>query len=241
MSEAAIEGPAPTAMREIPHQQPPKPRRGGRLTETRKQDIVRRAARLFLERGYEQVSIDDIVAEIGGSKRTLYARFGGKAGLFGTVIESYCAAVDRDLEAGVSASQPLEEQLVRIGTNFLGTILDPKILELHRLMVSMGKKFPSVAQMFFRLGPSSAYSIAANWIRRQQKNGAIIPGDPDQLAALFLDMLTGHFQLALLTSTAAAISDEAIERAVRLGANVFLRGAAAASPASAKKTSRGRS
>jgi len=51
-------------------------------------------------------------------------------------------------------------------------------------------------------------------------------------------MLTGHFQLALLTSTAPAISDEAIERAVRLGANVFLRGAA--SPASVKKALRGR-
>src|SRR5260221_5170329 len=84
---------------------PGKKRRGGRLTEKRRQEIVRRAVKLFLDRGYEQVSIDDIVAEIGGSKRTLYARFGGKAGLFGTVIAEYCAAVDRDLEVSVDESQ----------------------------------------------------------------------------------------------------------------------------------------
>ncbi|MGA8001655.1 MAG: helix-turn-helix domain-containing protein, partial [Pseudolabrys sp.] len=62
------------------------PRRGGRLTEERQREIVALVAPLFLERGYEQVSIDDIVERIGGSKRTLYERFGGKAGLFEIVI-----------------------------------------------------------------------------------------------------------------------------------------------------------
>ena len=58
------------------------PRRGGRLTEERQREIVALVAPLFLERGYEQVTIDDFVERFGGSKRTLYERFGGKAGLF---------------------------------------------------------------------------------------------------------------------------------------------------------------
>ena len=37
------------------------PRRGGRLTEERQREIVALVAPLFLERGYEQVTIDDIV------------------------------------------------------------------------------------------------------------------------------------------------------------------------------------
>src|SRR5690606_14879724 len=74
-----------------------KKRRGGRLTETRQREIVALVAPLFIERGYERVTIDDIVAVIGGSKRTLYERFGGKAGLFEIVIGEYCASVQRDL------------------------------------------------------------------------------------------------------------------------------------------------
>src|SRR4249919_4267819 len=99
-----------------------RPRRGGRLTEERRREIVALVAPLFLERGYEQVSIDDIVERIGGSKRTLYERFGGKAGLFAIVISEYCASVHRDLFAGVDQNAGLEKQLTAIGKNFLSMI-----------------------------------------------------------------------------------------------------------------------
>ena len=204
-----------------------KPRRGGRVTEKRHKEIVEQAAKLFLDRGYANVTIDDIVAQIGGSKRTLYARFGGKAGLFEIVIKDYCAGVTHNLEAGVDPRAPVEQQLTGIGTNFLRMILDPKILEQHRLMVSMGRSFPSVTQVFFKAGPLIAYGIVANWARRQQAAGRLAPADPDQLAALFLDMLTGKHQLALLTSSPGA-TPQAIAETVKAAAALFLRGAAKA-------------
>jgi len=56
----------------------------------------------------------------------------------------------------------------------------------------------------------------------------VASGDADQLAALFLDMLTGRLQLTLLTSTASNIFDEEIKRTARAGAKLLLYGAAAA-------------
>lgn len=46
---------------------------------------------MFLAEGYSGVSVDGIIANIGGSKRTLYAYFGGKEGLFAAIIEQLCA------------------------------------------------------------------------------------------------------------------------------------------------------
>ena len=201
------------------------PRRGGRLTEERQREIVALVAPLFLERGYEQVSIDDIVERIGGSKRTLYERFGGKAGLFEIVISEYCASVQRDLFAAVDQNASLEKQLTAIGTQFLSMILHRRILEQHRLMVSMGRGFPSVARLFYQLGPISAYGLVAGWIERQQKAGKLGPGDPMTLAELFLDMLTGKHQLALLTSSFESTSPEGIARTVKAAAKLFLNGA----------------
>lgn len=203
----------------------PRQRRGGRVTEQRRQEIIRQAARLFLERGYEQVTIDDIVAQIGGSKRTLYSRFGGKEGLFEAVIRDYCASVTRDLIADVDPGDTLEQQLVAIGTRFLNLILSPKILEQHRLMVSMGRRFPSLAQMFFQAGPTTAYEIVADWIERQQAAGQLGPGDPAQWAALYLDMLTGKHQLARLTSNASLSRPQDVAETVKAAAALFLRGA----------------
>lgn len=199
-------------------------RRGGRFTTERRHEIIQQASLLFVEHGYENVSIDDIVARIGGSKATLYSRFGGKEGLFETVIKEYCAGVDRGLKVELTGG--VEEQLFRIGQAFLRELLSPQILELHRLMVSMGKKFPAVGRLFYRAGPESAYDYVARWIGRQQKLGAIKSGDRKQLAALFLDMLTGEHQLGRLVSFCKTSSPHAIDRTVRGAVSIFLHGAA---------------
>jgi len=203
-----------------------RPRRGGRLTEARRQEIVSLVAPLFLEHGYEAVTIDDIVDRIGGSKRTLYDRFGGKAGLFEMVIKDYCATVHRDLFTGIEKHTSVEKQLVEIGTHFLNLILHPRILEQHRLMVSMGRNFPSVAQMFFQAGPQTAYNLVAKWIRQQQAAGKIHEGDADVQAELFLDMLTAKHQLALLTSSFECTSPKDVAKTVKAAARLFLYGAA---------------
>jgi TetR/AcrR family transcriptional repressor of mexJK operon len=206
----------------------PKPsasqRRGGRLTERRYKEIMHHAAQLFLERGYEQVTIDDIVAAVGGSKRTLYDRFGGKAGLFEAVIKDYCSAEHRSLLTGVDPKSPVDQQLAKIGTNFLTMIFDKQTLELHRLMVSMGRNFPSAGQVFFKAGPESAYRIVGAWIRQFQAEGKLASGNPEQLASLYLDMLTGNLQLALLTSSLASPTSKAIAETVNAAVHIFLRG-----------------
>jgi hypothetical protein len=103
-------------------------------------------------------------------------------------------------------------------------ILHSRILEQHRLMVAMGRSFPKVARLFYQLGPASAYSLVAGWIQRQQKAGKIGAGDAMVMAELFLDMLTGKHQLALLTSSFDETSPAAVSRTVKAAAKVFLGG-----------------
>ena len=42
---------------------------------------------LFLERGYDAVSLDDIVNHAGGSKASIYKYFGNKEGLFTAICD----------------------------------------------------------------------------------------------------------------------------------------------------------
>lgn len=199
-------------------------RRGGRFTEERRQEIIEEAAQLFIERGYETVTIDDIVERIGGSKATVYSRFGGKDELFATVIKAYCARVVGALDLQEDPTASLEDQLRAIGTAFLDRVLRPETLEQHRLMVSIGKKFPDVGTVFYDAGPRSASKAVSAWVERQQKAGRLIPGDPYRLATLFLDMLTGEHQLARLVSVDDVSSPETVAQTVDLAVAVFLRG-----------------
>jgi TetR/AcrR family transcriptional repressor of mexJK operon len=193
--------------------------------EQRRDRIVRLVWPLFLKKGYDNVSIDDIIGVVGGSKATIYTWFGGKDGLFEAVVRQKCQEVV--LAIHVDPAGSLEAQLTEIGHSFLAMVLSPPILEFHRLMVSIGRKFPETGRLFFESGPASAYSIVATWIAKHQKDGRIGEGDPYRLAVLFLDMLIGEQQLSSLTGMSRAAKRGKIDETVRLAVNVFLRGCAA--------------
>jgi TetR/AcrR family transcriptional regulator, mexJK operon transcriptional repressor len=206
------------------------PRTAGRPTprletaEQRRERILRAAGALFLKKGYDNVSIDEIISAVGGSKATIYAWFGGKEGLFEAVVRQKCDAVVLAIHADSAGS--LQAQLTEIGRSFLAEVLSPPILEFHRLMVSIGRTFPATGRLFYQTGPASAYDIVAAWIAKQQAAGLIVDHDPCRLAVLFLDMLIGEHQLSALTGTARVPSSEKVDKTVRLAVEIFLRGCA---------------
>ncbi len=190
--------------------------------DPRRERLVRLAAPLFLKKGYDNVSIDDIIGVAGGSKATIYAWFGGKQGLFEAVVRQKCDAVT--LAIDIDAGGSLEDQLTKIGHSFVAIVLTPPILEFHRLMISIGRTFPEAGRLFFQSGPSSAYAIVAQWIEQQQKDGRLIDEDPYRLAVLFLDMLIGEHQLGWLTSMPRASQKARVDETVRVAVRVFLGG-----------------
>lgn len=203
-------------------------RRGGRMNEERRREIVRMTAALFLEKGYGDVSIDEIISRVGGSKATIYTWFGGKEGLFEAVVKQLCSDVTVAID--VDTKGDVESQLTRIGNSFLTMVLSPPILELHRLMVSMGRTFPSAGRMFFDAGPVTAYRTVASWIESQQQSGFIAPGDPYQLAVLFLDMVIGEHQLRMLVSLPRDTQGKKIKETVHSAVYLFLNGCGRRAP-----------
>jgi TetR/AcrR family transcriptional regulator, mexJK operon transcriptional repressor len=193
--------------------------------ERRRERIIRLAWPLFLKKGYDNVSIDEVISLVGGSKATIYAWFGGKEGLFEAVVRQKCEEVVLAIHTDTTGS--LEAQLTEIGRSFLAMVLSPPILEFHRLMVSIGRTFPETGRLFYQTGPASAYNLVATWIAKQQAAGRIDKDDPYRLAVLFLDMLIGEHQLSALTGMIRTPKREKVDETVRLAVKVFLRGCAA--------------
>jgi TetR/AcrR family transcriptional repressor of mexJK operon len=201
-------------------------RADARRPDTKRDRIVRSAAKLFLEKGYDSVSINDIIDVVGGSKGTIYSNFGSKEKLFEAVVEQMCA--DVTLRIDTRPVGTVDEQLTRIAHSFVAKVLSPQILSFHRLMTSIGRTFPAAGRLFYDAGPRAAYQIIADWIALHQEAGNIRDDeDPRRLAVLFHDMLIGEHQLSWLTS-AASEKDRAkrVEQTVRLAVTVFLQGCA---------------
>ncbi len=56
--------------------------------------VLKQAARLFAERGYDAVSVREIVESAGVTKPALYYHFGSKEGLARAVVEEFFNKAD---------------------------------------------------------------------------------------------------------------------------------------------------
>jgi AcrR family transcriptional regulator len=91
--------------------------------DVRRTEILEVAQRLFFQKGYEQTSVQDIIAEIGIAKGTFYHYFNSKQGLLDGMIE-------RMIEQTLQSLEPLvaDDQLCAVEKfeKFFGNIADWK-------------------------------------------------------------------------------------------------------------------
>lgn len=66
--------------------------------------IVSQSRRQFMAHGFRGVTMDDLAADLGMSKKTLYAHFTSKTALLEAVIGNKVAAVNSDLERSIAES-----------------------------------------------------------------------------------------------------------------------------------------
>jgi TetR/AcrR family transcriptional repressor of mexJK operon len=220
----------------------PTPRRGRPPDPRKRRAIARAATRLFFQRGFAGTSMDAVARAAGVSKLTVYAHFGDKDRLFQAIVRERCDAYNRPESYDTRPGLPVRDALRRIGRNFVGLVLDPEVLRLHRVMVGEAARRPKMAELFFAAGPERTTGLLAEFLARGAARGDLALSDPRLAADQFHALLTGmpHFRATLnvgprLTPRQA---DAHVERCVDL----FLRayGAAPRDDASEGLSSRGR-
>jgi TetR/AcrR family transcriptional repressor of uid operon len=86
----------------------------------RRGDIIRAAQTCFLRQGYHNTTMDDIVAESGLSKGSLYWYFDSKDALFAAVLESFLETFGQESLAVLAQHESAADKL-RAGAALLAT------------------------------------------------------------------------------------------------------------------------
>lgn len=124
----------------------PQTRRG----QERRLALLICATDLFLERGYDAVSLDDIVNHAGGSKTSIYKYFGNKEGLF-TAICDYRREVFFKgvcvpyIPEKIDLKNYLNQTLIR----FYQHIIKPENIAFMRLFTEQTQKDIQLAHYFY--------------------------------------------------------------------------------------------
>ena len=110
--------------------------------------IVAAAARLFLQRGFGAVSMDELAEAAGVARRTLYNQFGSKEDIFREVLLRVSRQFEDALPPGVETQGDVEDVLRLIALTILELHKNPEYLGFFRMVVADSRQFPWIAEEF---------------------------------------------------------------------------------------------
>ena len=119
--------------------------------ERRKQDLLNIAYRMFIEKGYENTSVDDIITEAGIAKGTYYYYFESKEATLEAVIEMMIEKAENVAKAALMNPVPIPQKLASVVYAFQPNkdeVVITDVLERKENIVmhdKIGKKIVEVA------------------------------------------------------------------------------------------------
>ena len=121
----------------------PKARRNGS-----QQAIVAAAERLFLERGFGSVSMDELAEAAGVARRTLYNQFASKEEIFREMLHQVSGQLEHALPPGIETQGDVEHVLRLVARMILELHKRPEYLGFLRMVVADSRQFPWIAEEF---------------------------------------------------------------------------------------------
>ncbi|ARP99741.1 TetR/AcrR family transcriptional regulator [Pseudorhodoplanes sinuspersici] len=188
----------------------------------RREEFLEAAGDLFLRKGFDNVSINDIIARSGGSKTDIYRGFGGKEALFSEAIRQRCRRTLQPIMHPIPVSEDPVATLLNFGTQFLKCVLSEDGILCHRIVIAEAMRFPEVAQAFYVDGPQSVYQALSKIFLLLDKQARIPKGSADAFARHFHGMILTELQMGRLVANIPMPDDAQLRRHVKRAIKALL-------------------
>jgi AcrR family transcriptional regulator len=188
--------------------------------------ILDAATTVFLRNGYVGTSMDEIAALARVSKQTVYKHFADKESLFTAIVNAAVeAAGDPVLEdaTALADSDDPAAALRALARRQLGQVMQPRLMQLRRLVIGEANRFPQLGRAFYDRGAGRSVAALAAAFERLTARG-LLRADDALLAAAHFNWLV----MAAPVNRAMLLGDEAIpgadelDRYAETGVRAFL-------------------
>ncbi|MDQ3205180.1 MAG: TetR/AcrR family transcriptional regulator [Pseudomonadota bacterium] len=194
----------------------------------RPKDLAKRAAildaakRMFTQQGYEGASMDQIAAEAGVSKLTVYSHFGDKESLFAAAVRAHC---EQQLPSSLfdpSPGTPLRKRLMTIAQAFYAMVSQPEAVAGHRILCTPQLADSPLPQMFWEAGPKRVQAEFAALLRRRVQAGELEIQDVPRASSQFFTLLKGEPHARLVLGCCSVGQDD-IQAHLQASVDLFVR------------------
>jgi len=197
-----------------------------RRSTRKRRAILEAATTVFLRNGYLGTSMDEIAALAGVSKQTVYKHFADKERLFSEIVSNTVDQVSDPVFNEVLELRDtgdIEADLRDLARRQLVAVMQPRLLQLRRLVIGEVGRFPDAGRAFYERGPGRTVGALATAFEHLDGRGVLDLDDP-LLAAAHFNWLVMSFPLnqAMLLGRDEPPAPAELERYVEAGVRVFL-------------------
>jgi AcrR family transcriptional regulator len=152
--------------------------------------ILEAARKVFLERGYDGASVDEIAETARAGKPTIYARFSNKQALFEATLLRHIADKHSRVANYTPSGSTVEERLASIGVAVLRETLTSEGIGLVRLGIAEARNFPELGNGICRIAREQGAETVARLLGEVAECGkAAFSQDGTMAARYFLDLI----------------------------------------------------
>jgi TetR/AcrR family transcriptional regulator, mexJK operon transcriptional repressor len=191
--------------------------------EQRRSQLLNSALDMFLDRGYEQTTIEAIAAAVSMTKRTIYARYDDKAALFRAAVQN---AIERwivpDETLRSLETADLEATLVAVARMRVAHVMTPEGLKLQRIINTESYRFPEIFTASYQQATAPVIEFLADLFRRHQATGAITVARPKMAASAFLSLVVGGPVRIIVSGN--QLDPDDLEERIAFSVALFLNG-----------------
>jgi TetR/AcrR family transcriptional repressor of mexJK operon len=207
-----------------------RPRKPGRpLDAAKRQAIVDTAAHHFFHHGYAATAIEQVAADAGVSKVTIYNQFGDKRALFAAAVECECEKMRGHFSLGMMPQGSIRDRLTAIGEAIFAFLFRPEMLQFERRIAAETESDPAIGLAFLEAGPRRMKVGFGAWLARAHEAGELNIADPLLAAEQFVSMCKGMGDLE--RRFGATVSPAERDRRIAGAVDVFLAAYSASSGA----------
>jgi AcrR family transcriptional regulator len=179
--------------------------------------ILNAARKVFVERGFEGASIDEIAEVARAGKPTIYARFGDKRALFTEVATRDIISKITQFKTKVPTGATIEERFTNAALTLLHWGVDADRIALMRLAAAEARRFPDLAAKVSRTARELSTELGVRLLGELTRSGELgsLPAfAPERLATtarFFLDLVVVPMLLRALFEVNLKMLDAEID------------------------------
>lgn len=164
----------------LQHRAGPEPRSGARKEKSaaRREAILTAALDEFSLRGFEAARLDDVAKRADVAKGTIYLYFRDKESLFQELVRTMLTPIIGSIEGLSAADVPINVLTGQIVELFVREVYETRRKDVIRLMISEGRRFPKLAEFYYREVLSRIIAAVRALLRRAAARGEV----PEALA-----------------------------------------------------------